>query len=77
MIQTPYFFSKEGRIVRGEYLGWIVEIVDDTQGETGGYYILVNNGQQDSLEAFDWWLETREEILIFIHDMNWVIEWTE
>jgi len=29
------------KIVRGDYQGWYVTFVDDSQGETGGAYVLI------------------------------------
>lgn len=73
MNQPLYFFGKKGRILQGEHPGWIVEIADDTQGDTGGYFVLVYNEE----EAFDWWLEKQEHIPFFIDDMEWVIDWLD
>lgn len=75
MSQAFYLFGKQGRIIQGEYNGWVVEMIDDTQGETGGYYILINDGKIVSPEGYDWWLEKEENIPLFIDDMDWVIEW--
>lgn len=77
MKDAVYFFGKEGRIIQGENLGWSIEIVDDREGETGGYFIVVSDRKSNEPEVFDWWLEEKEDIPLFIDDMGWIIEWTE
>jgi hypothetical protein len=77
MNDIVYFFGKEGHIIEGEHPGWSIEIVDDTQGETGGYFIVVSDRKPDNPEIFDWWLQKKENIPLFIEDMEWVIEWPD
>lgn len=45
---------REGIVVAGEYSGWRVRIDDDRGGDTGGYYLYLENidGQ-----GFDYWFE--------------------
>lgn len=70
-------FGQKGLITSGEYQGWSVEIVDDTEGETSGYFIYVQDPNPDSADfmGFDWWLEHAANIPGFIEDMEWQIEW--
>ena len=73
----PFPFGQKGLITSGEHQGWSVEIVDDTEGETGGYFIYVQDPNPDSADfmGFDWWLEHAANIPGFIEDMEWQIEW--
>lgn len=47
----------EGIVHSGEYAGWKIQIVDDTAGDTGGYYLILHNGD---IECFDYWFEKKE-----------------
>ncbi|MGE1562744.1 hypothetical protein [Pantoea septica] len=60
-----------GVIINGEYKGWEVKIIDDVNGDTGGFYLILRNGETQS---FDYWFEKEE----FLHnqladfDVKWV-----
>ena len=45
---------KEGCIKQGIYRNWKFVIEDDTEGETGGYYLLLQNNNQTQ---YDYWFE--------------------
>lgn len=45
---------KEGYINQGVYKDWKFIIEDDTEGETGGYYLLLQNNDQT---IYDYWFE--------------------
>ena len=72
----PFPFGQKGIIISGEYPGWIVEIEDDREGSTRGYYVLLHNPDLQAKEGYDWWFEHAEHIPGFIEDMNWQIEWS-
>ncbi len=46
----------EGVVHSGEYASWKIQIIDDTAGETGGYYLILQHGDT---EGFDYWFEKR------------------
>ena len=77
MKDVVYFFGKAGLITQGERSGWSVQIINDTKGKTGGYFVVISDDKSDESEVFDWWLEKREHIPVFIDDMGWVIKWPE
>lgn len=45
---------REGVVVGGEYSGWKVLIDDDSDGDTGGYYLYLKKSDD---EGFDYWFE--------------------
>lgn len=57
---------KKGIITSEEYAGWQIEVVDDTQGDTGGYYIILSNGEN----GFDHWFEKYEFLENQLADFN-------
>ena len=48
---------KNGIIISGEYVGWEIQIVDDSSGDTGGFYLILRNG---GTELFDYWFEKKQ-----------------
>ena len=73
-------FDTVGRIIAGEYKGWFVKIEDDRGGGcTGGFYVYIVRGESfnKSVEGYDDWLESIEEIPTYIEEMGWIIEWEE
>jgi len=71
MLEPDFYIGRKGRITNEEYLGWTVEVVDDTAGETGGYFILYF----DKDGGGDDWLEKKEHIPRHFANTDWVIEW--
>jgi|GEM_PF-2747649 len=49
---------KNGVIASGEYQGWSIKIIDDTQGDTGGFYLILRD--PTNIEVFDYWFEKEE-----------------
>ena len=49
----------EGVVHSGEYASWKIQIIDDTAGETGGYYLILQHGDT---EGFDYWFEKKEHL---------------
>jgi hypothetical protein len=74
--QQVYVIGQKGTILSGEYPGWIVEVVDDTE-ETGGYYVLIHdpNPKPGDWSGYDWWFEDTGWIPNLFRDMNWEIAW--
>ena len=48
---------KQGIIESGEYTGWEIRVVDDTYGNTGGFYLILRN---ESVDVFDFWFEKKQ-----------------
>jgi hypothetical protein len=48
--------QRSGLIKEGQYKNWLITLLDDTEGSTGGYYLILKNGT----ETFDYWFERRE-----------------
>lgn len=63
---------KQGIINDGEYAGWKVQIIDDSQGDTGGFYLVLQN---ENIEAFDYWFENKQHLDNQLMDFN--IKWME
>ncbi|RFS15548.1 hypothetical protein [Emticicia sp. C21] len=67
--------NKIGKIKQGNYLDWYVEVIDDTSGETGGFYINIFKNFDGKGEAYDNWLENFNDVEEYFIDANWIIEW--
>ncbi|WP_413723513.1 hypothetical protein [Sodalis sp. RH23] len=63
---------KNGTIVSGEYNGWEIQVVDDTLGDTGGYYLIFQNSDK---VVFDYWFEKREYLDNQLTDYS--IKWND
>ncbi len=59
-----------GTIAAGEYAGWEIQIIDDTQGDTGGFYLILQGGNS---EIFDYWFEKKEYLDNQLGDYN--VKW--
>jgi len=66
-------FNKIGVILNGKTKGWNITIQDDTEGETGGYYILEWSSEDDN-KGFDNWYENIENLLFNLTGRE--IDWT-
>lgn len=51
----------EGTVHEGRYDGWTVLVEDDTNGATGGYYVLLSL-KTDPTKGFDNWVEDQSRI---------------
>ena len=58
---------RSGIVSSGEYTGWEIEIIDDTHGETGGYYLILRSKEA---EVFDYWFEKRQFLDNQLADFN-------
>ncbi len=67
--------GKIGKILAGKELGRYVKIVDD-EADTGGYLILTWNNP-DTGEGFDDWVENRANLVSYIRECGWLIEWLD
>lgn len=61
---------KSGTVIAGEYLGWEIELVDDTNGDTGGFYLILRS---NDATVFDYWFEKKE----FLNNQlaDFIVEW--
>ncbi|MBK4717152.1 hypothetical protein GWD52_11615 [Enterobacteriaceae bacterium 4M9] len=61
---------KKGIVINGEYAGWEIQIVDDTQGDTGGFYLILRS---EEAQVFDYWFEKKEFLNNQLTDftVNW------
>lgn len=71
MLDPNFYIGRKGKITNKEYPDWTVEVIDDSAGETGGYFILYFNKDGGG----DDWLEKKENILHYFANSDWVIEW--
>lgn len=71
--------TEENGLYDGELLtGRELEIVDDTNGSTGGYYIFYNDPKEMKGRGYDEWYETKEimeEVLQREQERGMIIEW--
>ncbi|AIR62536.1 hypothetical protein RJE46_10205 [Cedecea neteri] len=59
-----------GIVINGEYSGWEIQIVDDTHGDTGGYYLILRN---KDAQSFDYWFEKKDYLDNQLADFN--VKW--
>ena len=62
---------RKGTILNGEYAGWEIQIVDDTRGDTGGFYLILCSEER---QTFDYWFEKKEHLNDELDDYN--VKWT-
>ena len=67
-------FDKIGKLLNGKSKGWIIVIQDDTNGETGGYYVL-EWSLKDTDKRFDNQYEGLDNRFINIKGLG--IEWMD
>lgn len=63
-------FVRHGIIISGEYVGWEAQVFDDTNGDTGGFYLILRS---DDNEIFDYWFEKKEFLDNQLADFN--VDW--
>jgi hypothetical protein len=61
---------KSGTVIAGEYHGWEIQLVDDTSGDTGGFYLILRS---KGAEVFDYWFEKKEFLDNQLADFS--VEW--
>ncbi len=65
-----------GRIEEGEYQGWYVRIEDDTQGSTGGFYVLIFQSlDPNDHVGYDERYEFFSDIPVLFEERAWKIQW--
>jgi hypothetical protein len=66
-----------GRTRSGDAAGLFVRVDDDSNGATGGYYILLcREPEFASAEgAADYWVERRADLERFFAEAGWSVEW--
>ncbi|UNB65341.1 hypothetical protein [Pseudomonas syringae group genomosp. 7] len=62
--------ARKGIVVTGEYSGWEVIVVDDRDGDTGGYYFYL---KKSNVEGFDYWFEDETGLQAQLADFE--VEW--
>ncbi|MFJ4193927.1 hypothetical protein [Pseudomonas sp. NPDC089534] len=62
---------RTGTVLTGEYAGWRVEIQDDREGQTGGYYLFLVQGDSN---GFDSWFERIEQLQQQISELD--VRWS-
>jgi hypothetical protein len=67
--------GKIGVIERGDDVGLQVKVLDDSES-TGGFLIITGKNLNDkSLEAFDVWVASKEELQGYFEESNWAVKW--
>ncbi|WP_455865065.1 hypothetical protein [Pantoea agglomerans] len=56
-----------GIVINGEYAGWEIQIVDDTHGDTGGFYLILRSKEA---QTFDYWFEKKDFLNNQLADFN-------
>jgi hypothetical protein len=65
--------GKTGRILKGEHIGFLVQIKDD-QINTGGFLILCFSDEREK-EGFDYWAEDISVVEKIFEESKWVVDW--
>lgn len=61
---------KQGIIESGEYTGWEIQVIDDTYGNTGGFYLILRS---EGVDVFDFWFEKKQFLDNQLADFN--VKW--
>ncbi|CNB80053.1 Uncharacterised protein [Yersinia frederiksenii] len=61
---------KKGIVNDGEYVGWEIQLIDDTEGETGGFYLILRS---EDAKVFDYWFEKKQFLDNQLADFN--VKW--
>lgn len=62
-----------GKVISGRDAGLYVKVIFDS-GDTGGYYVLTSN-EYDFSVGFDDWVESKEILIKYFAESDWVIDW--
>lgn len=68
-------FNIDGRILRGDNEGGIVNVLDD-RAETGGYLILEFDSDKKN-ECFDTWIADDKSLYDYFKTSKWSIKWLD
>ena len=67
--------GKTGTINNGEYKGWQISVKDDSEN-TGGFLVLIFNVKNNkTIEGYDDWVETREDLEAYFNEAQYLITW--
>jgi len=62
-----------GKVISGHDAGLYVKVIFDSD-DTGGYYVLTSN-EYDFSVGFDDWVESKEILIKYFAESDWVIDW--
>jgi len=63
-----------GRIIAGKNQGEYVKVEDDSNGGTGGFYVLTSGDKTPAL-CFDDWVADRAGLEGYFRESGWEVEW--
>mgnify|MGYP000233079536 FL=1 len=72
---TTIEINKTGKIIKGDYFGWSVRILND-KDYTGGFLVLLISpfNPQDS---YDHWVSDARELNAWFAAQGWEIDWND
>lgn len=78
-------FNTLGKIIKGDNKGWYVfvdPVHDEKNNQPTGHYILLIGSRNDFVhsdnsEAYDYWMESLENLQDQMNYFNWEIEWLD
>lgn len=68
--QAGGIILNNGIVISGEYAGWEIEVVNDTHGDTGGFYLILRSKEA---QPIDYWFEKKELLENQLSDFN--VKW--
>ncbi|MEJ7929381.1 hypothetical protein WG922_05280 [Ramlibacter sp. AN1015] len=62
---------RTGIVCSGNYKGWKIEVADDSEGATGGFYLILSSREK----IFDYWFENARQLenQLTDFDVSWII----
>ena len=66
-----------GRIESGHDQGRYIIVQSPQVNQTSGFQILLNAQPDMAGEGGDYWVESQDDLVAFMSESNWVIEWLE
>lgn len=75
MTEQPIIWNTYAKIISGEYEGWYAQFIDDSEGETGGAYVLISETMNEGGQGYDDWLEHAHDVGDYIREVNWVLDY--
>lgn len=67
--------NKIGKIKGGDYLDWYVEVIDDTNGKTGGFYIIISKNYSEKGDGYNSWFENFNDVEEYFIEATWIVDW--